>query len=135
VSKPRALCAALLVVALSAPLRAAAQQTQQPSAPQPPDAYWPGPWHHMWMWHDGYAWSLWWMFPMMTLFILLAAAALFFVWRVSTPGAHHWPPTGRPWMDPTYSALEILNERFARGEIQKDEYEAKKSAILSGTKR
>jgi uncharacterized membrane protein len=40
-------------------------------------------------------------------------------------------------MDPlsgpaTHSALQILNERFARGEIQKDEYEDKKAAILSG---
>jgi uncharacterized membrane protein len=32
----------------------------------------------------------------------------------------------------TYSALQILNERLARGEIQKDEYTDKKAAILSG---
>ena len=45
------------------------------------------------------------------------------VWRKSVKG------------DPTHSALQILNERFARGEIEKDEYEAKKAAILSGTPR
>jgi len=28
--------------------------------------------------------------------------------------------------------LDILQERFARGEIQKDEYAEKKAAILSG---
>jgi uncharacterized membrane protein len=39
---------------------------------------------------------------------------------------------GRSWADPTSSALQILNERFAKGEIQKAEYEDKKAAILSG---
>jgi len=49
--------------------------------------------------------------------------------------------TDRPWGpgqsggDPTYSALQILNERFARGEIQKQEYEEKKAAILSSGPR
>jgi uncharacterized membrane protein len=38
---------------------------------------------------------------------------------------------GRSRGDPTYSALQILNERFAKGEIQKQEYEEKKAAILS----
>ena len=36
------------------------------------------------------------------------------------------------WGAPSHSALQILNERFARGEIQKDEYAEKKAAILSG---
>jgi uncharacterized membrane protein len=32
----------------------------------------------------------------------------------------------------THTAMQILNERFARGEIQKDEYEERKATILSG---
>jgi uncharacterized membrane protein len=39
--------------------------------------------------------------------------------------------SGRSSGDPAYSALQILNERFARSEIQQQEYEEKKVAILS----
>lgn len=39
--------------------------------------------------------------------------------------------TKRPWRGPSTPALEILNERFARGEIDKQEYEEKKTAIAS----
>ena len=51
-------------------------------------------------------------------------------WHRSGPPSHFGPP----WSDPTHSALQILNERFARGEVQKDEYSEKKAAILSGTR-
>ena len=129
----------LASIVLIEPLRAIAQQTQPAPPPQPPEWYYgPGPWH-MWgghMWNDGYGWPLWWMFPMMLLFMLLVGGAIFFVaWRASAHGPHHWGPPpmmDRPWNDPSHSALQILNERFARGEIQKDEYEEKKAAILSG---
>ena len=33
--------------------------------------------------------------------------------------------------DPTFSAIEILNERFAKGEIEEAEYIDKKAKILS----
>lgn len=128
--KRRAGRAALAFAALGAPLQAIAQAAQPPAA-QPPDGYYgPGPWHHMWMWNDGYGWSFWWMFPMMAFWVLVGGAVLLLVWRSLMRGPHPWYPDHPP-SDPTHSAIQILNERFARGEIQKDEYDAKRAAILS----
>ena len=113
------------------PLQAIAQQT----TPQPPQGYGygPGPWH---MWADGYGWHFWWMFPFMMLFFFLLACGAIFLLVRSSHGPRHWglpsSSVDQRWGDPTYSALQILNERFARGEIQKDEYTDKKAAILSG---
>jgi putative membrane protein len=105
----------------------ALSQTQPPAAPQPPQWYGPGPW---WMWGDGYGWQYWWICPLMMLFMIVVFAAIFFtVRRSSSSGSHHWEP---PWRGSSHSALQILSERFARGEIQRDEYEEKRAAILSG---
>ena len=41
---------------------------------------------------------------------------------------------GSEW-DAGYSALAILDERYARGEIQKEEYQERKATILSGRLR
>jgi Short C-terminal domain len=40
-------------------------------------------------------------------------------------------PETRAGRAQNHSALQILSERFARGEIAREEYEEKKSAILS----
>jgi len=117
------------------PFQAIAQQ----AAPQPPQDYLPphnyfahGPWD---MWHYGYGGHFFWMFPLMIMFFLLICGAVFFFAHRSgcCRGMHHWGPQSHSMGgDSTYSALQILNERFARGEIQKDEYADKKAAILSG---
>lgn len=116
----------LFFVVVMQPLKALAQ-TQAPNAPQAPQWYGPGP---GWMWGDGYGWHFWWICPLMMLFMIVVFAAIFFIVRRSwSDGPHHWEP---PWRGASHSALQILNERLARGEIQKDEYEEKKTTILSG---
>ena len=131
----RALSSSLLLAAvvLTLPLAAVAQQPQPAPPAAPPQWHWgPGPWH---MWNDGH---LWWMPPLMMLFMFLVMGVLFylvFARRTWGDGGRHGGPFG-PMMDrvsgpPTYTALQILNERLARGEIQKEEYEDKKAAILS----
>lgn len=105
----------------------ALSQTPAPTSPQPSQWYGPGP---GWMWGDGYAWQYWWICPLMMLFMMMVFAAIFFgVRRSGGDGSHRWEP---PWRGAGHSALQILSERFARGEIQRDEYEEKKAAILSG---
>ncbi len=115
--------------ALFHPLPLLAQQTQQPS--------WngPGPWH---MWHGG--WGFWWMFPLFMLFMFFVCVVVFFIGHRSGGWHRRWGPcqmmdrpfgAGHSSLDPAYSALQILNERFARGEIEKQEYEEKRASILS----
>jgi len=120
----------LCFIPLALPLQALAQAQQSGSSP--PDYYGPGPWQMMWA--GGYwGWSFWWLCPLMMLFmILMFCAGFFFLRRLSGDGSRHWGSSPRPPADPRYSALDILDERFARGEIEQEEYAAKRSAILSG---
>jgi putative membrane protein len=125
----------LAFIFLSVPLQAIAQQPSQ--SPTPPQEYYgPGPWHHMW--GGDYGWHGWWMFPMMMLCMIVFFAVIFFLARalcgrgLCGHGCHHGGPSSRTLGDPNFSALQILNERFARGEIQKEEYADKKATILSG---
>src|SRR5476649_1274298 len=117
----------LCVIVAMPPLQTVAQPTQQQPVPQPPPWYGPGPWQ---MWNDGVGWQFWWICPLMMLFMFVVIGGIFFFARRQCRGGpHHWGPS---WRGPSHSALQILNDRFARGEIQKAEYEEKKVAILSG---
>ena len=61
--------------------------------------------------------------------ILLAVGIAAVVWivRSGTHGGHYLPP---PRIDRGSSGLDILEERYARGEINRDEYLQKKRDIL-----
>jgi putative membrane protein len=74
------------------------------------------------MWWNDY-WSMPWMFfgPMiMLVFLIICIAMVFFMMR----GAQH----RRGGADP----IEILKERYARGEIDKAEYEERRAILSSG---
>ena len=98
---------------LSAPLSASAQAA-------PSGAYWdwPGPWHMS-------GWGFWWIFPALMMVLMLAAC--FFLMSRMMFGHRHGP-----FRDTTGSALRILSERFAKGEISKEEFEERRS-ILGGS--
>jgi uncharacterized membrane protein len=73
---------------------------------------------------------------MMLFMVLICGAFIYFMFsRHSSSGdPSNWGPSHRQW-SPSYSALQILDERYARGEIQKEEYEERKATILSGRSR
>jgi putative membrane protein len=124
----------LVAAFVAAPLATIAQQTSQP-APTPATQWncGPGPWH---MWGGGYGWHYWWwMPPLMMLFMLLVIAGVVYLFARRHHVAAPWQLPERMWAAPTHSAMQILNERFARGEIQKDEYEERKAFLLSPSSR
>ena len=72
-------------------------------------------WHHM----DGWSWGIG-LFGFLFL-ALLITLVVWLVWSASRPGA---PPERR-----SSSALEILDARYARGEIDRDEYLERKADL------
>lgn len=128
--RPVILFLALLI--LFHPMLAFAQQTQPPPWP------WAGPWH-MWGGFVGF----WWVFPLVMLLMMAGCITVFFIVFRLICGNRAWgtrhsmdrPPGGdRATSDPTSSALQILNDRFAKGEIQKQEYEEKRAIIVASGK-
>ena len=63
---------------------------------------------------------------MIVLVVILIAVIALVVWLVrsfAAPGMHHHGPPRR------FAGLEVLEERYARGEINRDEYLQKKKDI------
>lgn len=87
---------------------------QNPSPP--PGRDWHGPWFMM----HGWGWEFGWAFPLLAMLFMVVAC--FFIMRLVM---RH----GSPHIDTTRSALRLLNERFARGEISKEEYEDKRATL------
>lgn len=117
-----------ILLSLICPALSLAQETSAPPAPP-----WPGHWH---MWSG--MWGLGWFCVMLMLLLIAICAVGFYVGRGVGGEHHHWRApwhrsAGHPWGDPTYTALQILNERFAKGEIAKQEYEEKRAAIRASS--
>jgi putative membrane protein len=66
-------------------------------------------------WGYGDGWTWWWMLPMMTFMLVLTGAVIWGVVAVVRSLTTSGAPT-RP------TAEDILNERFARGEIDASDY-------------
>jgi putative membrane protein len=86
---------------------------------QIPNCAWHGSWHMM----PGSAWGFGWIFPflMMVFMVLFCVFLMRLVMRRGHFGHFHG--------DETSSAVRLLNERFARGEIPKEEYEEKLATL------
>jgi putative membrane protein len=72
----------------------------------------------MWEWHSGWAW--WWMGVAMLVFWALVAWVVVTLVRQSDRGSPETP-----------GAREILDARYARGEIDDDEYRRRSELIRS----
>ena len=62
--------------------------------------------------------------------LMIFFIVMFFVAMRRRAGGR-WDMMHGPSRDTSASAIEILNERFAKGEIEEDEYKDKKAKILS----
>lgn len=97
----------------------ATQALAQPYGPGMQGSYGPG-----WGMMGGYGYYG----PVHLIFwaVILIAIVVGIVWLVRSmgaPGAHHLPPKRS-------TGLEVLEERYARGEINRDEYLQKKKDIV-----
>lgn len=82
------------------------------SAPQTSNSDWYGPWRMM----PGSGWGFWWMFPLLMMVVMLVGCGFMMrFFRGRRNGAS--------------SAVRLLNERFARGEIPREEYEEKRAIL------
>ena len=121
---PRYFLVPLNLICTSA-LHAADQVTRQQSS-------WP-------WWHEAHGHSFWWIFPLM-FFVIMIVIFIFMMrrgcmgcmWRDRMMDRPEFRDTiKRSLGEHSESALEILDKRYARGEVDKQEYEEKKAAITS----
>jgi len=103
----------------------------EPSAPQP----------YPWPWWEMHGPGFWWIFPL--IFIVLMVVLCVFMMRGSGMGCmwrdrHTGSPesrdlTKRSEAESPESALDILDKRFAKGEITKEEYQEMKKLLGNQT--
>ena len=106
----RTLSASAVLSAMIYPAVAIGQAKQAP-----PYADWPSHWHMMG------GWGYWWIFPLLMMLVMIGFCVLFMLWG---PWGHH-----HSRRDNAGSAIQLLSERFAKGEISKEEFEEKRTIL------
>ena len=92
-------------------------------APSETDRYLYGP--HMWWWGGGWYGMIFGpLFMILVLAAVIGAVVLLVRW-VGGP----WQGTGPSYHGPDRTSLDILKERFARGEIDKNEFEERRRVL------
>ena len=95
-------------------------------ADQSPEPYGYGHGPHMMGWYGGeYGMFLGPLFMIVTLALAIAVAVVLVRWLA---GPWRWLPPSHP-TQPGRTALDILKERFARGEIDKQEFEERRRVL------
>lgn len=84
----------------------------------------------MWSWHDS-SWAWLWMGVMMVAFWAVVAVAVVFAARTLKSSQYAGQPSHRPAQSPQ----DILSERYARGDIEADEYRRRLDEIHSHDRR
>ena len=102
------------------PLAAAFVPVSAWAADAPAEPY---TWEHHMMWGGGWYGMIFGPLFMILVLAVVIAAAVFIVRSVGGPWqGGHTPPPAR-------TAVDILKERFARGEIDKDEFEERRRVL------
>lgn len=83
-----------------------------------------------WMPHGGMGYGMGygfgWVFMILFWVLIIVGIVALVKWLFTSPGAHHGKPSGSA---PQRDALTILEERYARGEIEREDFLVRKKDL------